>query len=129
MRTEGDVPSDGLPDRGAEAGASGRRGAAEGPRDASHWGLAQRLRDEFPLIFRTRVAAKRMVDEVFRQMGEVLEEDGYLCLRGIGTIRTLEASPRGSDGRVVRRRLSIATSWAMLDRLNPENPKRKRRNG
>lgn len=117
---------------GASTGAisgkrAGRRAGGDGPKDASHWGLANRLREEFPLIFRTKISAKRMVDEVLRVMGETLEEEGYLCLRGIGTIRALDAIARGADGRVVRRRLSIATSWAMLDRLNPDNPKRKKR--
>jgi nucleoid DNA-binding protein len=110
----------------------GVNGVAKVAKGASHWGLANRLRDRYPAIFLTKIAAKQLVDAVLETAGEILTEEGYLCLRGVGTIRASKGTERKDDktGRppkAARRRLSISTSWAMLDRLNPENPKRKKK--
>ena len=97
-------------------------------KSVSHSDIARTLRSEFPRVFETEKSAKQVVDAVIAQARKMLIQHGRVCLRGIGTLRVSvggkdpEAAPE--EGKVVyRKRISIVTSWLMMDVLNPENPK------
>lgn len=66
----------------------------------------------------TMAHSMRLANLFVLAMKNILIENKYLCLRGLGTLRVHE--PTHS-----RRKISITTAWPMLDRLNLNNPKRK----
>lgn len=94
--------------------------------------VARLLRRRFDDVFGNERTAAYLVDAFVKGAIELLISRGFLTLRGLGSFRISEGAknPKKRPGvtvtRTTRRRVTVITSWRLMDQLNPENPKQKR---